>query len=448
MHKKMNILRRKSGTGGGSRRGLTESGLLHDVQDCCSKANQKGKDPDEACMSKAVARLMETTDTEEFEMVIKYLGNELKNEVHQVVMLALATTGYLMRSDCPSFQRSLSKSPHILKPMGVLIEYQRKAGARTEQYEQANRALALIQSWAETLGGANGTIEILEMYRSLKKKEWVRWPPRVHGYDPVNGPMYSRSEVSVDPDAPAPPRKPASLRPSSLRTFSSEETNWLRKDFDQFDQMLGTLEEEINRCKDSRDIEQNALIPELVAQCSKIGPQLRSMIEIVSATNGDDPDSLTPLLEMNDRLLKLIEKHAVLSSTQPSVTRRTEEDYTPFSGIDWSQPKQEEPYNPFEDREVMSQVFGANYHTVMSAASNPPMSAGYGSPMAPTYSSPMVPSYSPQSDPWSQQQAGLAPIVRPPERQAPTSFLRSAAQAQAPPLKQPASHPFDDDDLL
>jgi hypothetical protein len=402
----MNILRRKSSARSNKNGG--DGALLADVQECCSASVQVGTEPNDASVNRAMMRLMQTSEKAEVEKAVKFMGQELKADSHRVIMLTLATIGFLMKCDHDEFPRIVSNSSYILKPMMSVIEYKKKPTGRPDLSEQATRALEILQCWGDGLYGRRDTKEILEMYNTLKKKDWITWPERNPLFDlaplPEGGQdddLHAR-EVSIDPDAPPPPRKPASLRPSSLRTFSSRETAFLRKDFDQFDSVLSSLEQELKTCRDSADLHENALVPELVRECDKIGPQLRTMIEIVTRASHEE-DALAPLLDMNDRLLRAITTYQSIGATppQPRVIAATKPVYSPTGS---------NTYNPFDDEHVLTEIFGE----------------------APK------PSY---------------PSVPPPTRAAPQLRVPPVPIRQPPTVpvyqqQQPHNNPFDDDDLL
>jgi hypothetical protein len=369
----LSVLRRKSSRGG--RDMHFDSQLLADVQQCCSALGQQGLVPDEHSVNRAVSSLQHTEDPDAINAVLRYLGGGLKSDTHKTVMLTLSTLGFLMRADHVEFQRMLCMTSHVLKPLTTIAEYRRKSTFRQDLMDQSDLALQLVQCWAETIQGENDTQEILTLYKDLKKKDYIRWPPRNHLYDCDIA--TARREVSVDNSAPPPPRKPASLRPSSLRTFSSEDTEWMRKDFDQFEVLITCLDTELNRCADSKELEENALIPELVAACDKIGPQLRSMIEIISHTSKEDPAALKPLLEMNDRLLRVFEKQKEVAQRAPK--------------------PREVAYNPFDDHALLAQVLTSTSYQPYSPMDLPPLApAGYsGRPEQPRRPPPTRPAPAP-----------------------------------------------------
>ena len=81
-----------------------------------------------------------------------------------------------------------------------------------------------------------------------------------------------------------------------------EERIWMRRETARYTSLLDSLETELGVA--SEDTE-NILIVELVRECNKIGPQLRSMIEL----SAGDEEMTTLLIGLNDRLCRVIARH-------------------------------------------------------------------------------------------------------------------------------------------
>jgi len=339
----MNFLRKKSTAH--ATKHISE--LLADVQECCSRDQQTSLDPSMESVNKTVVKLLQTVDREDLDQTIKFLANELKSESHQTIMLALGTLGYLMNNDCPEFQSMVLQSSLISKQMLRLAEQQKKPSGRQDHVEEAKRALTLIQSWGEGFRRRPDAREFIELHRSLKKKEWVMWPSKDSRFEIVS----ASDDLGVD-EAKGRTRPPRNS-PRNASTAISGDRAWLQKDFDQFESSLDMLEAELSSAHDAEEVKANELIPELVQNCEKIGPQLRSMIEIVSAT-ANNQECLIPLLEMNDRLIRLMNNYKKLLETLAEAINPFEaaKPYNPFETAAAA-------YNPFEDESLLLQVLGS-----------------------------------------------------------------------------------------
>lgn len=305
----MNLIKRRGSKSAAGAASLQPSGaFLRDVHECCSVEGQVGQVPDDDLLGRTVANLLECQDKKQLEDAAKFLGSQIRSENKQSVMFALHTLGTLMRTDKLAFHKIVGLNlTHVIKPMLTLVESSKKNPASTDP--TVEKALELLQCWGEGFQGRSDMVVLCESYRGLLKKSWVKFPPRNHEWDP---PSQARHVE----------RSPASAAPAS-------DDSWIRSEFEQFDRVLTNMESELKSTPDSAALAQNSLLSELAVECQKIGPQLQSMIEIVSTSTAGA--NLQLLLDLNERLLTSMDNYHRIESIPA--------------------------YNPFDDETVMSQVF-------------------------------------------------------------------------------------------
>lgn len=408
----LTTLRRKSSSGSGAAL-LPE--LLNAVQTCVVLLPD---DPSfDSCVKLCCDDLMIYGETrEETDLVGKFLGNVFSALDDRVIASAVLLLPEMMDVPVTEFRRSFARL--VIKPYAqwiVLVS----TGRRSAAAEVYALALSCVQEWGTGwVGQGGGAVkELQEAYVGLKRIQGIPWPPitKRSNARAASTASYDRDGVSLDPSAPPAPDKPASLRPGSMRLFSSNETQHLRKDFDGFDQLLRLFHGELEAANDCRDLEANALIPDIMAELDRMGPQLRSMIEIVTNVSAGDAEIVTPLLEMNDRYVFLLERYTDIQKTKPSSVL----------------------HNPFDDEhvvvEAITNIFGcaAVEHLSPSNKLRPPPK-----PVAPAAPLLRTPRGEQNQDIFNFNEVGNRPAA----------VVVSPVNRKPPVRKQ--SNPFEDFDLL
>lgn len=262
------MLRRKSSSPGNGSGGSGKVTFLYAAQNCCSASLQGDSEQANSGDLQLACACMAQASAGEMEAVARFFKHELAaaNRPKPVLLLVLNVLNALVGFGVREFSLAVIKGANAL--LGEL-----EALTHVSDGDVANRAAEILQVWNA-------------QFRADRQ-------------------LAFRIEVRS----------------------SEEEDMFMQTELARFDTLLSSLEDELSKTSNSKQLEQNALVSELVRACDRIGPELRSMIELSSQ------DLLTRLLEMNDRLLRAIALHRDIASRAP------------------------ETYNPFDDPQVLAQVF-------------------------------------------------------------------------------------------